>query len=67
MSWNSDTADATTVITLMTTGGNRTVTLTGVSGVTTFAAVLPTSGQFLRAQYSAGTAPGNTIVMLWQT
>lgn len=66
LSWNSQTADGTTVFKVNQNGlVVATLTLTGVSGTVAVAGVTCALGDLFAIEYDAGTAPGRTTVQLW--
>jgi hypothetical protein len=67
LTWNSQTADGTTVFKVIKNGANiQSFTLTGVSGSAHFAAAVAiAAGDLIAVEYDAGTAPGRTTVQVY--
>jgi hypothetical protein len=66
LTWNSVTADGTTVFKINKNGlVVATLTLTGVSGSIAVAGVTSVLGDLFAVEYDAGTSPGRTTVQVW--
>lgn len=66
LSWNSVTADATTVFKINKNGlVVATLTLTGVKGTIAVVGVTVALGDLIAVEFDAGTAPGRTTTQVW--
>jgi hypothetical protein len=66
LTWNSVTADGTTVFKINKNGlVVATLTLTGVSGSIAVVGVTSALGDLFAVEYDAGTSPGRTTVQVW--
>ncbi len=66
MTWHTAAGDATTVFKIVKNGVvAQTITLSGAVGAVSTGTVAVVAGDTLAVEYDAGTAPGNSSVMLF--